>query len=181
MTYNISVSEETYRLLERYRKTLEDILHRRVSYDDVLKLMLTNEIHLAIYSALAKKIKTIEQELKSAELAVPPARKHEAKVDKFVEFIKDVVVYPLDKIRAPKDKINRYVNEGIFKGIYASGKAYLIYNPKLQELWNKLPIPKDKVKELSREEQKLLEILKSAGLVYEDGITKSLRRVVEEL
>jgi len=181
MTYNISVSEETYRLLERYRKILEDILHRRVSYDDVLKLMLTNEIYLAIYSALAEKVKTIEQELKSAELAVPPTPKHEAKVDKFVEFIKDVIVYPLDKIRASKDKINKYVSEGIFKIIYASGKAYLIYNPKLQELWGKLPIPKDKVKELSKEEQKLLEVLKNAGLVYEDGITRSLKKVVEEL
>ncbi len=181
MTYNISISEETYKLLERYRKILEDVLHRRVSYDDVLKLMLTNEMHLAIYSALAKKVKTIEQELKSAELAITPAHKHEVKADKFVEFIRDVVVYPLDKIRAPKDKINRYVNEGIFKIIYASGKGYLVYNPKLQELWKKLPIPKDKVKELSREEQKLLEILKNAGLVYEDGVAKSLKRVIEEL
>ncbi len=180
MTYTISVSEETYRLLEKYRKVLEEVFKRKMSYDEVLHLVLSNNVHFAIYFELSKRLSSIERGLE--EVTVPQfPRKYEVRHNKFVGFIKDVVVYPLDKIRTSKEKIERYINEGIFKIIHAAGRSYLVYKPKLLELWNKLPIPKDKVKELSKEEQKLLEVLKNAGLVYEDGVTKSIRKAVSEL
>ena len=52
-----------------------------------------------------------------------------------------------------------------------------MYKPKMDELLNMLPIPVDDVKKLPRKMRGLLELLKGAALVYEDGLTRSIKRV----
>ena len=109
-----------------------------------------------------------------------PRVKEEAKEirrDKFLEFLRDMIVYPLDKIRKPRHVIERLVSEGIVEIIEASNRSYIVYKPKKDEFLKKLPMPLDEVRKLSGRERQLVEVLKNAALVYEDAITKTLREV----
>ena len=107
--------------------------------------------------------------------------KHKAvtphKEEKFLEFLKNMIVYPLDRIRKSRRVIERLVHEGIVEIIEASNRTYIVYKPKKDEFLKKLPIPLEEVKNLPERERRLVEVLKSAALIYEDAITRTLREV----
>lgn len=185
MTRTITLSDDVFEALERFRRRLEVKLGRSISYEEALRVLLRQHYRIGKRSLeeLAQKVEVLEKEVSEIKRKLGTSRefvttRYKTKVqDKFVEFMKDVIVYPMERIRAPKDKVERLVHEGYFEVIYSSGKSYLVYKPKLEEFLRKLPLPKSKVKDLSREEQKLLEVLKGAALVYEDVATRSIRRV----
>jgi hypothetical protein len=97
--------------------------------------------------------------------------------DKFLEFMQSVVVYPMEKIRKPREQINAEIKAGTFEVMEVGGSELLIYKPALQEFSKKLPLPiADKAK-LTQKERKLLETLSTAGLIFEDSSKGQIREV----
>ncbi len=200
MDKNVSLSKRTYALLENIRRMLE-MRGNKLSHDEIIfealslykKIGLTGveEMLLAVWSRLDeidKKIMELENELKSSISAITPQipkvrGEAEAKIEeresesRFLEFMKDVVVYPLNRIRKKREAIEKIIYQGLLTIVEVGGQRYLIYKPKLDMLMARLPLSIDKVKELSDREKQLVNILKAAGILYEDAKTRSIRRV----
>lgn len=97
--------------------------------------------------------------------------------DNFLKFIEDVVVYPLSKIRKPREQIDRLVKENLVTIMSVGGEELLVHMPSYQAFLKKLPIPIAEKQKLSPRERRLLETLSEAGLVYEDATTGMIRSV----
>ena len=97
--------------------------------------------------------------------------------DSFLRFLEDVVVYPLDKIRKPREQIEKLMKENIVSIMSVGGEELLVHTPSYQAFLKKLPIPISEKQKLSQRERKLLETLSEAGLIYEDATTGLIRSV----
>ncbi len=180
MPKTIIVTDEVFEKLEHLRELIEKIFGKEVSINDVLRFLIEARVERfgdLIYRVM-ERIDVLEKEVSELKRTVSTRRETaKAKHNRFVEFMKDVVVYPMDRIKVSRERVERLIYDGVLDIIYAAGKAYLVYKPKLNEFLNKLPLPLDEVKKLSREEVKLLEVLKSAALVYQDVTTKTIKKV----
>ncbi|MCL5788362.1 MAG: hypothetical protein M1357_00935 [Candidatus Marsarchaeota archaeon] len=109
----------------------------------------------------------------------PPAIKSdiEQNQDRFMAFMESVVVYPIEKLRKPRAQIDKMVEEGKFEVMTVGGQEVLIHKEILNEFVNKLPIPLNEKDGLSAKELKVLETLRSAGLVVEDKISGKIKEV----
>jgi len=180
MPRTITVSDEVYEKLETLSKLFEKILGKRISTNEVLEFLISmrTEYFEGLMFNITKRIDKLEREISELKRAIGVKELPRPKHDRFIEFMKDVVVYPMDKIKVSRERIEKLVFDGVLDIIHAAGKAYLVYKPKLEEFLNKLPLPLDEVKKLSKEEAKLLELLKNAALVYHDAATKTIRKVI---
>lgn len=180
MPRTITVSDEVYEKLETLSKLFEKILGKRISINEVLEFLISmrTEYFEGLMFNITKRIDKLEREISELKRAIGVKELPRPKHDRFIEFMKDVVVYPMDKIKVSRERIEKLVFDGVLDIVHASGKAYLVYKPKLEEFLNKLPLPLDEVKKLSKEEAKLLELLKNAALVYHDAATKTIRKVI---
>jgi len=97
--------------------------------------------------------------------------------DSFLKFIEDVVVYPLDKIRKPREQIDKLIKENVVSIMSVGGQELLVHLPSYQAFLKKLPIPISDKQKLSQRERKLLQTLSDAGLVYEDATTGLIKSV----
>ena len=180
MPRTITVSDEVYEKLETLSKLFEKILGKRISTNEVLEFLISmrTEYFEGLMFNITKRIDKLEREISELKRAIGVKELPRPKHDRFIEFMKDVVVYPMDKIKVSRERIEKLVFDGVLDIIHAAGRAYLVYKPKLEEFLNKLPLPLDEVKKLSKEEAKLLELLKNAALVYHDAATKTIRKVI---
>lgn len=180
MPRTITVSDEVYEKLETLSKLFEKILGKRISINEVLEFLISmrTEYFEGLMFNITKRIDKLEREISELKRAIGVKELPRPKHDRFIEFMKDVVVYPMDKIKVSRERIEKLVFDGVLDIVHAAGKAYLVYKPKLEEFLNKLPLPLDEVKKLSKEEAKLLELLKNAALVYHDAATKTIRKVI---
>ena len=96
--------------------------------------------------------------------------------DSFLRFLEDVVVYPLVKIRKPREQIEKLMKENVVS-MSVGGEELLVHTPSYQAFLKKLPIPISEKQKLSQRERKLLETLSEAGLIYEDATTGLIRSV----
>lgn len=180
MPKTIIVTDEVFKKLEHLRELIEKIFGKEVSINDVLRFLIEARVERfgdLVYRVM-ERIDVLEKEVSELKRTVGARREiAKAKHNRFVEFMKDVVVYPMDRIKVSRERVERLIYDGVLDIIYAAGKAYLVYKPKLNEFLDKLPLPLDEVKKLSKEEAKLLEILKSAALVYQDVTTKTIKKV----
>jgi len=180
MPKTIIVTDEVFEKLEHLRELIEKIFGKEVSINDVLRFLIEARVERfgdLIYRVM-ERIDVLEKEVSELKRTVGTRRgAAKAKHNRFIEFMKDVVVYPMDRIKVSRERVERLIYDGVLDIIYAAGKAYLVYKPKLNEFLSKLPLPLDEVKKLSREEVKLLEVLKSAALVYQDVTTKTIKKV----
>jgi len=177
----ITISDEVYEKLESLSKLFEKILGKKTSINEVLEFLISmrTEYFEGLIYSIVKRVDKLEREVSELKKTIGVKRElPKPRHDRFVEFMKDVVVYPMDKIKVSRERIEKLVFDGILDVIHAAGKAYLVYKPKLEEFLNKLPLPVDDVKKLSKEEAKLLELLKNAALVYHDAATKTIRKVI---
>jgi uncharacterized membrane protein len=103
--------------------------------------------------------------------AAPPEK------DRFLEFMQNLAVYPLEKIRKPREQIDKLVSQNILEIKTVSGQEVVIYKPYIQELLKKLPLPIAEKEKLNPKEKRVLETLREAGEIVEDSISATIREV----
>ena len=202
---DISLDPKVLYLAEKIRKALQergislstnDILYEALRLYEKVKVSGEEDLVIELWDKVEKlesEVKSLKRDLLALREAQPvvtaaqpptlappkPVAKKppEKKEDKLLEFLKDAIFYPLDKIRAPRSRIDDLIDSGILEVLDVGGKQYVVYKDKLEELMEKLPLPLDEVKKLPRKMRSLLELLKGAALVYEDSITKTIKKV----
>ncbi|MEM0271134.1 MAG: hypothetical protein QW514_01125 [Thermoprotei archaeon] len=106
-----------------------------------------------------------------------PERQSQTQQDNFLRFLEDVVVYPLDKIRKPREQLDRLIKDNVVSIIIVGGQELIVHTPSYQAFLKRLPIPIAEKQKLSQRERKLLETLSEAGLILEDATTGLIRSV----
>ncbi|PSN84603.1 hypothetical protein B9Q13_05180 [Candidatus Marsarchaeota G2 archaeon ECH_B_SAG-G16] len=97
--------------------------------------------------------------------------------DRFLEFMQNVFVYPLDKLRKPRDQIEKLVKEKQIEIMTVNGQELVVYRPAIDQLLKKLPIPLSEKQKLEPKERRLLDTLRDAGIVVEDAVSGKIREV----
>lgn len=226
MSETLTVSKEVLQRLQEVKKTMESLLGKEVTFDQVLVALIDvytkgggiepGRIDMLIdiwdrLQNLEKRVSNLEQQrLPRTEQPVEAQPKQQAKApekpaaqtqakppslvvapkpvqppstperqpqDSFLKFIEDVVVYPLSKIRKPREQIDKLVKENLVSIMNVGGEELLVHMPSYQAFLKKLPIPIAEKNKLSQRERKLLETLSEAGLVYEDATSGLIKSV----
>ncbi len=232
MSENLSISREVLSKLSEIKKTMESVLGRELTFDQVLVALIdvytkgqnleAGRIDMLVemwegLQKLERRVSALERlQLPHAEAAVEstpkpletapsssekqsPQPQKEVKPtpqvvtpkpvqqavpavekqpqDNFLKFLEDVVIYPLDKIRKPREQIDRLIKENIVSVMTVGGQELLVHNQSYQNFLKKLPIPLSDKQKLSPRERKLLETLSEAGLIYEDVTTGKIQSV----
>lgn len=163
--------------------SLNELLLEALKFYEKFKLTPEEELVIELWDKIDRLEEEFEKFKEEVLKAKPTTLKKEVKPkiekreDKFLEFIRDAVYYRLDRIKASKARIDRLIEEGYVEILESGGVQYLVYKPKMEELLNMMPIPLDRVREMPVKIRRLLEVLMGAGLAYEDGITKTIKRV----
>lgn len=97
--------------------------------------------------------------------------------DRFLEFMQNLAVYPLEKIRKPREQVDKLVSQNILEIKTVSGQEVVVYKPYIQELLKKLPLPISEKEKLNPKEKRVLETLREAGEIVEDSISGTIREV----
>lgn len=226
MSENLTVSREVAQKLQEIKKTMETLLGKQLTIDQVLVTLIDvytkgasiepGRIDMLIdiwdkLQELEKRVSALEQrqaepaeaqpkqeqpqrpqekvasqpqrETRTPPVVAPkvvqpaqPAPERQTQ-DSFLKFLEDVVVYPLSKIRKPREQIDRLAKENLVSIMSVGGEELLVHMPSYQAFLKKLPIPIADKQKLSPRERRLLETLSQAGLVYEDATSGMIRSV----
>lgn len=186
-----SVDPRVVRVAERIAKKLREkgvevsvnqILLEALKFYEKFKFTPEEELVIELWDRIDRLEEEIEK-LKSefSKIRTRPAREEakpvEGREDKFLDFIRDTLCYRLDRIKAPRTRIDKLIEGGYVEILESGGVQYLVYKPAMEELLESMPISLEEVKKMPVKTRRLIEVLMGAGLAYEDGIDKAIKRV----